>query len=476
MTTAQAGTAPPSLTTRLAALRADVLGPVLVPGDEAYAAEISPWIASTVHTPEVVVGATCAADVAAAVRFARAHRLSVSVQATGHGATTAIRDGVLVTTHRMTHVHVDPDRATATFGAGTKWAAVLAESAPHGLAPLLGSTTDVGAVGYSLGGGLGPLGRKYGFAADAIRSAEIVTGDGALRTVDASDDTGLFWALRGGKGNVGIVTSLEVALVPVARLYGGSLFFDGADAATVLHAWRVWTATLPEEMTSSIALLRLPDMDAFPPPLRGRLSVHLRIAYVGEACNGEKLVDQLRAVATPTLDMVRDMPFAECDSIHMDPVDPTPAHEGGRLLAELPAEAIDALLAVAGPDVDVPLIFAEIRHMGGALARQPEVPSAVAGRNAAFSLFALGPMVPGLEQVVPAVVGGVVGALAPWHATERLINFLGADMDPASVAAAYPADVAARLQGLKGRFDPDGLFRHGAALPSPLIRIPEQRG
>jgi hypothetical protein len=282
--------------------------------------------------------------------------------------------------------------------------------------------------------------------------------------VTADDETGLFWGLRGGKGNLGIVTELEVELVPVARLYGGALFFEGADAAAVLHTWRSWVETVPEEMTSSIALLRLPDLDHVPPPLRGRLTVHVRIAFDGPAADGERLVAPLRAAAVPLMDGVRDMPFTECDTIHLDPVDPMPAQESARLLTAFPAEAADALLATAGPGVEVPLIFAEVRHMGGALARPAEVPNAVAGREAAFSLMALGPVIPGLEPVVKGAIGRVVDALAPWHAPQRLINFVGHETDPAAVAAAYPPAVAARLKELKGRFDPQNLFSYGAAL------------
>jgi hypothetical protein len=172
--------------------------------------------------------------------------------------------------------------------------------------------------------------------------------------------------------------------------------------------------------------------------------------------------------------MVRDMPFSECDSIHMDPLEATGAHEDARLLDDFPAEAIDALIDAAGPGVDVPLIMAEIRHMGGALARRPAQPSSVAGRDAAFSYFVLGPMAPGLEEVVPPVVKRIINVLAPWHAKGRMINFIGHDMDPESVTAAYPAETAARLQELKDRFDPRGLFRHGPALPSASVQIPQQ--
>ncbi|MBV9292833.1 MAG: FAD-binding oxidoreductase [Frankiales bacterium] len=465
MTTTTAAPATFQPLSALDQLRRRVAGPVLTPCDAGYDDEAAPFNQVVSHRPPIVVGAVCADDVVAAVRYAAKHRLSVGVQATGHGASFAMTDGVLISTKRMTDVTIDPQRGTARIGAGAKWLAVVQAAAPYGLAPLSGSTTDVGAVGYALCGGMGPLGRKFGFAADRVRAIEIVTGDGKLRTITADDDTDLFWGIRGGKGNLGIVTAIEVDLVFVPRLYGGAIFYDAADMPAVLHAWREWVETVPEEMTSSVALLRLPDIDVVPPPLRGRLTLHLRISYVGSAEDGMRLVAPLRAVADPIVDMVRDMPFTETDSIHLDPTDPSSAWHDGRLLSSFPAEAADALLAVAGPDVDVPLIFAEIRHMGGALSRPAAVPNAVAGRNAAFSLFVLGPMAPGLELAVPAAGSSVIDALAPWHTSGRLVNFLGTtDRGPAAVAAAYEPETAARLLALKDRFDPQGLFRHGHAL------------
>ena len=474
MTTTPAAPALTSLSLA-AALRRHVAGPVLEPGDAGYDDEIAAWNSSTTHRPPLVVGAVCADDVAATVRFAVKHRLPVGVQATGHGAAFPITEGILITTKRMTNVSVDVQRGTARIGAGAKWAHVLAMATPYGLAPLSGSTTDVGVVGYTLGGGMGPLGRRYGFAADRVRAVEIVTGDGKLRTVTADDDTGLFWGVRGGKGNLGIVTAIEIDLVLQPRLYGGALFYDAKDAAAVLHAWRSWVETVPEEMTSSVALLRLPDLDTVPAPLRGKLTLHVRVAYTGTATDGEWLVAPLRKVATPMIDMVRDMPFTEVDSIHMDPVEPMPSWNDVRLLSSLPVEAVDALLATAGPDVEVPLILAEIRHMGGALGRPAQVPNAVAGREAAFSLFVLGPDVPGVTPMVEAAARRVIDALEPWHASGRLVNFLGtADAGPADVKAAYPAEVASRLQELKHRFDPHNLFRHGHTIATHSI--PTQEG
>jgi FAD/FMN-containing dehydrogenase len=456
-------------------LRRRTTGPVLLADDPGVAAEVAPFNTRAVHRPDVVVGAACADDVVAAVRFGLDAGLPVAVQATGHGAVDAVRGGVLVTTGRMDDVSIDPQRRVARVGAGAKWAQVIAAAAPYGLAPLSGSTSDVGAVGYTLGGGVGPLGRRYGFSADRVRSVELVTGDGRLRRVDADDSTGLFWGLRGGKGNLGIVTAIEVELVPVARFYAGGVFFAGDDAPAVLHTWRRWVESVPEEMTSSVALLRLPDLPHVPPPLRGRLAVHLRIAFLGSAEDGERLVAPLRAAGRVLLDGVRERPFTEADAIHMDPTDPMPAWQGGRLLSALPAEAVDALLAVAGPGVQVPLVLAELRHLGGALGRPASVANAVPGRSAAFSVFALGPGMPDLEPAVRAAVGRVVDALAPWDVPERLVNFLGPELAPDQVAAAYPPAVAARLQELKDRFDPSGLFRHSHTLRVAQGPVPARR-
>jgi FAD/FMN-containing dehydrogenase len=338
-------------------------------------------------------------------------------------------------------------------------------AAEYGLAGLCGSSSDVGVVGYSLGGGLGSLGRKHGFAADMIRAVEIVTADGLLRRVTAESDPELFWAVRGGKGNFGIVTALEIELVPVPSLYAGGIFFAGADAASVLHAYRQWAPTLPEEVTTSVAVLRMPPMDELPPPLRGQTVVHLRFAYAGDDPEaGEALIAPMKTAGTVLLGFVGPIRTDEMDSIHMDPVDPLPAWEKGMLLADLDAGTVDALLDAAGPQVDVPLIMVEIRQLGGALARQPAVPNAVAGRDAPWLVFVLGPAVPKLAEVVPAVGRRVLAALEPWKAPGCLVNHLGDVSGPEEVAAAYPPAVAQRLREVKRAIDPDGVFSFGHAI------------
>ncbi|NJC73927.1 FAD-binding oxidoreductase [Planosporangium thailandense] len=264
-------------------LASQVSGPVYVPGDDGFDAEIAAWNLATAHRPLVAVGAADAADVAAAVGWAAERGLPVAVQATGHGAVAAAIGGVLVNTSRLDEVTVDPATRTARVGAGVKWARVIEAAAPYGLAPLSGSSSDVGAVGYTVGGGLGLLARRYGYAADHVRGLRIVTADGQLRDVDADEHPDLFWAVRGGKGNFGIVTSIEIDLVPVATLYAGGIFYPGAVAADVLHAYRAWTSSLPDETTTSVAILRLPPLPELPEPLRGQTVVHLRFIHAGDA-------------------------------------------------------------------------------------------------------------------------------------------------------------------------------------------------
>jgi FAD/FMN-containing dehydrogenase len=221
----------------VAELRARMIGPVTTPADPSYAGTVSPWqLAVAVH-PQIAVEAVCAQDVVETVRFARRHGLTVTPQATGHGPINALVGDILVTTRSLNECVVHPE-GWARVGAGVKWLRVVEEAAPHGLAPLSGSITDVGIVGYTTGGGLGPMARTYGLASDRVRAFEVVTGDGELRRVTPTEHRELYFGLRGGKGALGIVTAVEFDLVRQPTFYGGALWFDGADAAAVTERWR----------------------------------------------------------------------------------------------------------------------------------------------------------------------------------------------------------------------------------------------
>ena len=440
-----------------------VRGPVFGPGDPGLAAELATHNLTYPIRPAVTVGALDAADVSAAVRWAADHGRRVAVHATGHGSVGPVDGAVLISTRRMDTLRVDPAARTATVGAGVRFSSVIEATTPHGLAPLNGSTSHAGVVGYTVGGGVGPMGRRYGFAADHVRRFEIVTADGRRRQVDADHEPELFWAVRGGKGNFGIVTELDFDLLPVGRLYGGGLFYPGEHAAAVLHRYREWVATLSERTTTSIALLRLPPLPTIPEPLRGRFVVQLRVAHLGHAGEGVPMLAPMRRVAPPIIDGVSEIPYAAVDSIHGDPTDPVPSFDRGTALAQLPAAAVDAMLAVAGPGVDVPLIVVELRHLGGALARPAAVPNAVAGRDAAFSLLALGPMAGPLVDVVPALTQSVIDAVAPWSTGGALLNFLG-PADEHRVRSLWGSADRQRLAGVKSAVDPTNVFSFGSAM------------
>jgi FAD/FMN-containing dehydrogenase len=448
----------------LADLAAAVAGPVLAGDAPDAAGEVSTFNVAITHRPAVVVGATSAADVAAAVTWAVANGLPVAAQATGHGPVRPVDAGVLVTTSRMQSVEIDAVRRTATIGAGVRWADVLAAAAPYGLAGVSGSSSSVGVVGYSLGGGIGALSRQFGFGADQVRSIELVTADGRIRHVDPDSDAELFWALRGGKGNFGVITSMVIGLVPVAQIYAGAVFFSADSTRDVLHSFRTWAPMLPERTSTSVAMLNFPPLDELPEPLRGKFVVMLRFAHNGSEAEGVELLAPMLDAGEVVISGLGTMPYTEADAIHQDPTDPLPAWEKGALLAELPSEAVDALLEVAGPEAGTVLTMVELRLMGGALGRQPEVPNAVSGRDAAFTLLTLGVLAPGLEEAVPGAGESILAALRPWSTGTVLLNWLGETTTPAQVARAWTPEVHQRLMTTKRAVDPGNVFRFGHAL------------
>ncbi|MFZ4267526.1 FAD-binding oxidoreductase [Streptomyces arboris] len=432
-------------------LVARLKGEVFTPEDPGYAAELAGFNRIARHRPDVVVAARSAEDVSAAVSFAAREGLPVAVQATGHGIGAPAPGGVLVATRRMNAVAVDPLTRTAYVEAGAQWHQVISAAAPHGLAPLNGSSPLVGVVGYTLGGGLGPLGRQFGFAADHVTCIEVVTADGSIRQVTRDQHADLFWALRGGRGNFGIVTKLWFGLMPVRRLYGGGLYFPGEQAARVLHTWRRWTATVPEEMTSSVSLLRLPDTAADVPEfLRGAFAAHVRIAFTGPAAEGERLVRPLRACGTPLADSVAEMPYTAVADIHQDPTHPLPYHERNLVLRELGHDAAEALLRAAGAGSSCGDLMVEVRHLGGALSRPAEVPNAVGIRGGAYTLSTLSP--PGSPDVV-------LGAMEPWSTGCRYLNFLAGADTAGSAAECFGPETLSRLARVRAAVDPDHLFR-----------------
>jgi hypothetical protein len=322
---------------------------------------------------------------------------------------------------------------------------------------VLSSTSDVGVVGYTTGGGVGPLTRTYGLAADRVRAFEVVTGDGEMRRVTPDEHADLFFALRGGKGTVAIVTAIEFDMVHLPTFYGGAVYFDGADAAAVIAHWREWSEVLPELGTTSFALFQLPEMPGVPPALAGRMTLGVRFAWTGDADEGERLLDEIRAVAPVVLDDAGVKPYTAIDSVHADPVDPMPVIDPAILLDDFPEEAAERLLAMAGHDSGSPQVMVEVRQLGGAYAREGAHPNAFCHRSARYSLLAVGMAdSPAMDHA-----RRLFAALGEWDTGGIWPNF-GPAHDEQTARRAYDEETLDRLVEIARAYDPDGVLQVGS--------------
>jgi hypothetical protein len=438
----------------LEALRAALSGQVFVQGQAGYDQARQAWNLIADERPSVVVTAESSSDVVNAVRYAREHGMRIAPQGTGHGALPLepLDSAMLLRTTHMRQVDLDPATRIARAEAGAVWQDVIVPGAEHGLAGLAGSSPYVGITGYTLGGGMGFLARRYGLAANSVTAAELVTPDGNLVRADAGREPDLFWAVRGGGGSVGVVTALEMQLYRVRELYAGDLFFPIERAAEVLHAWREWTATAPDEVTSIVHIVRVPPLPELPEGLRGRAFAIVEAAYLGDEGTGAELIQPLRRIG-PEMDTFAIIPASALGQLNMDPSDPTPGVGRGAFLTDFSPAAIDALLAVVGPDAKTPPTSVEVRHLGGALSRPVPGGGAQPSIDASYLLAAVGAVpTPDLAGPVGTQVQAVKDALAPWHASYDPYNF---DENPAPVAAVLPPASVRRLQEIKHAYDPD---------------------
>jgi FAD/FMN-containing dehydrogenase len=439
-----------------------IAGLVLMPDDPDFQTECATFNLMTPLHPAVAVSAICAPDVRTAVRFAAGRELPIAVLSTGHQMVSSAKGAVLINVSRMNAVHIDPTRNLARVEGGARWQHVLNKADRYGLAPVSGTSPTVGVVGYHLGGGASPiLGRTHGYASDHIQAIEIVTADGELRRVTASSEPDLFWALRGGKSNFGVVTTLEFTLFPIRRFYGGGIFFAGQHAGQVLHRWREWVVNLPTEMSSSIAFLRQPPQREVPEWLRGKFVVQMRFSTLRSREEADGVLAPMRAIAPVLCDTIAEMPYREAGSIFMEPHSPVPWVERSTMLRCLPSEAVDALLALLGPDARTDLSFVVLRPLGGALERPPAVPDALPGRDARWSLFAVGGGHPDLAPAFEKQLATLMDAVAPWAQQETSLNFLSPQQGttPEELRAIYGAERYDRLAAIKKRYDPNNLFR-----------------
>jgi|1185.fasta_scaffold15060_1 FAD/FMN-containing dehydrogenase len=412
----------------------NITGDIWLPGHSEYDTQRRAINPALDPRPSAVVEACGVADVQAVVRWARDEELSLAIQSTGHGTHVAARGGVLLKTSRMATVLVDPERRVARVGAGATWGQVLAAAAPFGLAPLSGSSPTVGVAGYTLGGGVGWLSRRHGFAADSMLRAAMVTADGELVIADHDQEPDLFWALRGGGGNFGVVTGLELELFPVGQVYAGTSYFDFERAPETLARYSEWIDEAPDELSTAVLLMQMPETPDVPQRVRGRRVLAIRAMYAGDAAEAERALAPLRAAAGPAL--VEGFSSVAYADARMGGTPPRRLE----LLNGMPDALIDPLVS-AVEDERVSTI--ELRHWGGAMANGD---GPVGHRSAPLSLIA------------DTVDAALSDALQPWATGGSFLNFLS---DTTRTATAYTPENYARLRELKAEWDPDNFFSFG---------------
>jgi FAD/FMN-containing dehydrogenase len=445
----------------LSALRDLCGGAVALPGDDGYDAARAGFNLAVDQRPAAVAYPADASEVADVVRLARAAGLRIAPQATGHNAGPLgdLSDTILLKTSALGGVEIDPTRRIARVGAGVRWGEVVEAAAPLGLTALHGSSPTVSVTGYSLGGGMGWLARSHGLQANSLTAVELVTADGELVRADHDNDPDLFWALRGGGGNFGVVTALEFRVYPLTEIYAGFMLWDWTQAERVLTAWARWAVDAPDRVTTAIRIMQLPPLEFIPEPIRGRSIVMIDGAVQGDGAAA--VLAPLRALE-PEIDTFAHVPTPALAHLHQDPEDPAPFVSDTALIEALPAAAIDALLAVAGPGSGSPLFMAELRQAGGALRRPQPGAGALAEIDGQFVLFA-GSIAPDPQTgaFMRAYAGRVVEAMKPWSNAGHYLNFAEHEVD---TSATYGATAAARLRAIKDRVDPGDVIRANHAV------------
>lgn len=446
-------------------LRAQIRGAVFTPSDAEYADAVAGWNLRIARRPAVVAVPEREADIGAIVREAGRVDMRVTVSSTGHGALSDLANTLLIRTTRLTGVEmVASDRVR--IQAGATWQQVLDVTAPLGLAALCGAAPDVGAVGYLTGGGLGPFARTYGLSSDWVRLFEVVTGDGVPRTVSAQSNPELFWALRGSKGSLGIVTAVELEVPSLSSFYGGAVFFAAEDIPRVLHAWAEWCTDLPKNANTSVALLRLPPAPGIPEPVAGTPTLALRYTWVGSAEQGAQIVAPMLATASPVLGEFAERPYREIGLVHADPVDPMPVVESGALLRNLPAGAVNALLSVAGPSTTSPQLSVELRLLGGSV--QSDDHSCIRHRHAGFNLFTVAVAASDEARTIAQDHSAKIHEeLWHWATGTTQPNFCF-DQHPSSTLRTYSEETLDRLERLISVRDPHGVIAEGHRIGEAL--------
>jgi hypothetical protein len=438
-------------------------GRVVSPGDADWDAARQTFNVLVDQQPVAIAFPVDERDVVAAVEFARRHGLRIAPQATGHnaGPLGSLDDTLIVHVSELDSVSIDAGARRVRVGAGVRWEQVVPQLSELGLAALHGSSPDVGIAGYSLGGGMGWLARKYGLQTNSVTAIELVTADGRLVRTDAENEPQLFWALRGGGGNFGVVTAIEFAVYPVTDLYAGTMFFPFERTAEVLHTWRSMLPGLPDAMMTCASILHVPDMPDLPEFLRGNSFVVVAGVFEGSESGGQRLLEPIRSLG-PAVDTFAMVEPAALGELAMDPRDPLPYATTHHLLGELTPTAVEDLLTAAGPGSDSTLVMVQLRHMGGALARADANAGARATLPGEVALFALGLVMDEESgRAVHSSLDTLHEALRPYRVGDYP-NFVE---EPTDASGFFDAPTWSLLREIKAFYDAGDMFKGNHHIP-----------
>ena len=450
-------------------LRDAVTGRLVTPADPDWDRVRSPWAVTVDQRPLAVLEVSGAADVQAAVRWAVEHRVQVTAQPVGHGAVDAMEGVLLLRTRGLGTIEIDVTARRVTVGAGVKAGELLAALEGTGLTYLPGSNPDPSVVGMTITGGMSWFGRAYGLGANSILGATLVDPFGRIVEVSATQHPDLFWAIRGGGGDFGIILTLDIALHPGGDVFGGRILWPVEQMEAVLRAFRAVTDTAPETLTAWYHTYQFPPDPAMPEFLRGKAFASVAVAYLGAPAEGERLLAPFRAVPGVVMDLIGVVPMAQLRTIADEPTEPTPFMDHSLFLDDLSDDTIAALVAATGAGSRSALALLQIRHLGGAFARAGEDDGACGHIEEPFIVFAMGvPAAPGLAEAIAATFADVDTALAGHTDGRTVPNFLGTGGDLDRV---WDRGTRARLAAVKRTVDPLSTIRSNR----PVLRSEEHR-
>ncbi|HEX6310841.1 MAG TPA: FAD-binding oxidoreductase [Acidimicrobiia bacterium] len=443
-------------------------GRLIHPGDTDYDEARRVFNGMIDRRPALIARCANAADVAAAIGLARDHDLPLSVYGGGHGVTgSAVVDaGICVDMRAMKGIDVDADARTARAEAGLTWGELDAATQEHGLAVTGGRVSDTGVAGLALGSGSGWLERKCGFTCDNLVEAEVVTADGRKVVASENENADLFWGLRGGGGNFGVVTAFHFRLHPVGPIVlGGMLMYPSAMARDLVRFFRDFMLGAPDEVGAGLAFITAPPEEFVPEPVRGQPVCGVIVCYAGSVEDGEAALRPLREFGPPGVDLLAPMPYVAVQQL-IDDASPKGMQNywTADFLAELPDEAVDTLVEHATKPVS-PLTQVLLIPGGGAIARVDEEATAFGQRSAPWNVhfLSLWPD-PADDEVNIAYTRAIAAAMKPWTTGRVYLNFIG-DEGLDRVEASFGPEKFARLQALKAKWDPTNLFRHNQNIP-----------